>query len=196
MTAHTKILRCAIAVSFVATIATLMLGFWIPVKAELAQILLERAWTEVRSGRVDTRPWPWADTSPIARLAIPEFGVSWIVLSGASGRNLAFAPSHMDGSALPGEVGVAMISGHRDTHFAALQHIQAGTEIVVESADGRRHVYRVTGTAIVDSRSAQIRLDSSERRLVLTTCYPFDAIVAGGPLRFIVEAAALTEPGN
>ena len=193
MTAHTKILRCAIAVSFVATIATLMLGFWIPVKAELAQILLERAWTEVRSGRVATRPWPWADTSPIARLAIPELGVSWIVLAGASGRNLAFAPSHMDGSAMPGDIGVAMISGHRDTHFAVLEQLGVGAKLVVETADGATYSYQVTTTQIVDSTHARIRLDSSERLLVLTTCYPFDAVTAGGPLRFIVEAKSLTD---
>jgi len=27
--------------------------------------------------------------------------------------------------------------------------------------------------------------------LILTTCYPFDAVVPGGPLRFVVRAEAV-----
>jgi hypothetical protein len=35
---------------------TLAAGFWIPVKAEVAQILLERAWHAVRAGNGNARP--------------------------------------------------------------------------------------------------------------------------------------------
>jgi sortase A len=154
--------------------------------------LLERAWIEALAGRGEAKPWPWADTSPLARLSIPALDTSWIVLAGASGRNLAFAPAHMDGSAAPGEPGVTVIAGHRDTHFRALERIEPGMGVVLEDARGRTHVYLVTGVEVVDSTEAVLRLDATSPKLLLATCYPFDAVTAGGPLRFIVTAEAVT----
>ena len=61
---------------------------WIPVKAELAQWLIERSWKS--GGRVP--PWPWADTRPAAVLEAPAHGVRLLVLEGNSSRNLAFGP--------------------------------------------------------------------------------------------------------
>ena len=81
-------------------------GAFIYGKAWLAQLLLEDAWrrTEVgASGPV--RPWPWADTWPVARLEVPRLGIDEIVLAGGSGRTLAFAPGHVDGTAAPGSRG-------------------------------------------------------------------------------------------
>lgn len=164
-------------------------GFWIPAKAALAQHLLERAWREARAGDIDPRPWPWADTTPIARLSIPSLGASWIVLAGASGRNLAFAPSHQDGSARLGERGVSVIAGHRDTHFETLEALERGARLVVERADGAVHEYRVTDIEIVDADEAKLRLDADRPMLALVTCYPFDAVSARGPLRYVVTAA-------
>jgi sortase A len=171
--------------------AMLGVGIWIPAKAGLAQILLERAWSQARAGRLEAKPWPWADTFPVARLSIPGLGVSWIVLSGASGRNLAFAPSHLDGSAAPGDPGVSVIAAHRDTHFRALEDLAPGTEILVETPTGDMHRFRVARTEVVDVRTTRLRLDSETPVLVLSTCYPFDAIRAGGPLRFLIEAEAV-----
>ena len=45
------------------------------------------------------------------------------VLRGDSGRTLAFGPAWNEGSAAPGH-GTAIISGHRDTHFAFLHQLQ------------------------------------------------------------------------
>ncbi|MDX1562379.1 MAG: class GN sortase [Gammaproteobacteria bacterium] len=184
-----KLLALAgLAVSLAFTAA----GFWIPAKALVAQQLLEHAWAQERAGSGDAKPWPWADTSPIARLEIPSVGRDWIVLSGASGRNLAFAPSHMNGSALPGERGVTVIAGHRDTHFSVLAGVATGDEIVLERGDGSTVRYWITGTEIVDSTHAALKLDADLPMLVLVTCYPFDALTAGGPLRYVVTAVEAT----
>jgi sortase A len=182
------VLKVAVLIGMASSAAALSIGFWIPVKAEVAQILLEHAWRQAQAGSPDPRPWPWADTSPVARLTIPSLDASWVVLSGASGRNLAFAPSHMDGSAEPGRDGVTVIAGHRDTHFSALEKIARGDEIVLEDRAGAIHRYRVSRIEIVDATKMRIRLDSDRPMLVLTTCFPFDAVAAGGPLRFLVEA--------
>lgn len=176
---------CALALTAGAELAA---GYWIPVKAALAQHLLERAWDEARAGRPDARPWPWADTAPIARLSVPSLSASWVVLSGASGRNLAFAPSHMDGSAQPGEPGVTVIAGHRDTHFEVLQSLERGAKFELQGTDGVRYDYWVTRMEIVNADETELRLDGDTSKLVLVTCYPFDALRAGGPLRYVITA--------
>jgi len=53
-------------------------------EAHLAQALVRRAWRETLAGARDTRPWPWADTRPVARLLVPGQGVETFVLAGAS----------------------------------------------------------------------------------------------------------------
>ena len=68
-------------------------ALWIPIKAELAQYLLERSWRETLAGDTDARPWPWADTRAIGVLEVPRLGLREIVLEGSSGRNLAFGPA-------------------------------------------------------------------------------------------------------
>jgi len=175
----------------------LLLGLWqvgdaayIHAKALLAQALLGSAWARTLAGEADARPWPWADTAPVARLVVPRLGVSRIVLAGASGRTLAFGPGHMDGTPAPGAPGTSVIAGHRDTNFRFLADLKVDDAVIVETADGGKTPYRVTGTRIVDHRRAGIDLTMPGRHLTLVTCWPFDAINPGGPLRYLVEAEA------
>ncbi len=163
-------------------------GGWIWAKAQLAQLLLEHAWVSTRAGEEAVKPWPWADTSPVARLRAPAHGVDLIVLQGATGRTLAFGPGHLDGSATPGSVGNAVISGHRDTHFRFLADVAAGETIELEDAAGTIHRFRVRGAEVVDSRDSRIRLTAERPQLTLVTCWPFGAVVPGGPLRYVVYA--------
>ena len=181
-----------------AVAALLALGFWqlgqgayIPAKAWLAQELMQRAWLRVTAGEDRAAPWPWADTWPIARLTVKSRDVDLIVLAGGSGRTLAFGPGHLGASALPGDVGNSVIAGHRDTHFAFLRDVETDELIGVESFDGVRHLYKITGTYIVDSRKGSLQLDTNLSVLTLVTCYPFDALEAGGPLRYVVTARML-----
>jgi sortase A len=165
-------------------------GVWIYAKAELAQHLLQRAWARTRAGENAVKPWPWADTWPVAHLQLPTHGVDLIVLDGVSGRTLAFGPGHMPGTPLPGGAGVAVITGHRDTHFRFLRDVQAGDEIVVEIPGRPRSRFRVRERAVVDSRTAALAGADDARSLVLVTCYPFEALRPGGPLRYVVLAEA------
>jgi sortase A len=163
-------------------------GSWIHAKAVLAQILLERAWQRTLDGERRVRPWPWADTWPVARLTIPGHGTSLIVLSGASGRTLAFGPGHSRGSAPPGIEGTAIVSGHRDTHFAVLRDLRRGDELRIERPDGGVVRYRIDDLQVADSRRARLRAETGGRALLLVTCWPFDALTPGGPLRYVVTA--------
>jgi len=162
---------------------------WIHAKALLSQVLIKQAWAEAQAegdGRI--RPWPWADTVPVARLMVPALGIDQIVLAGASGRTLAFGPGHMDGTAAPGEPGVSVISGHRDTHFEFLRHLRIGQSIFLTDAARQEHRYRVTEIRVVDSGTAELDVAGDTPRLALVTCYPFDTIQTGGPLRYVVFA--------
>jgi sortase A len=165
-------------------------GAWIYGKAWLAQILIARAWAEAGIGDA-VRPWPWADTRPVARLSVPELGIDQIVLAGASGRSLAFGPGHLDGTALPGTPGLSVVSGHRDTHFRFLEQLRAGTLVRIERSDGVWQDYRVTQSRVVNVEELRIaQTATGQPRLLLTTCYPFDAVAPGGPLRYVVLAEA------
>ena len=110
-----------------------------------------------------------------------------IVLEGDSGRTLAFGPGHRIGTAPPGAAGNSMISGHRDTHFRILEEVSAGQRIELERLDGS---YRVSGVRIVDHRDLGILADRGRDALTLVTCWPFDAMAPGGPLRYVVSALA------
>jgi len=170
-------------------------GAWIHAKAWLAQLLLQRAWERTLRGEAAAKPWPWADTWPVARLRVPGHGVDLIVLSGVSGRTLALGPGHAPDSALPGALGTEIVTAHRDTHFRFLERVRRGDEVFVEAPGGLIVRFLVQELSVVDSRSAVIRGDPSAAALVLMTCYPFDAFVAGGPLRYVVTARADDEQG-
>lgn len=161
---------------------------YIHAKAVLAQSLLQTAWVETLSGQKEVKPWPWADTWPVSHLIVPSLGVSRIVLAGASGSSLAFGPGHLFGTAMPGQSGNSVIAGHRDTHFRFLQYLKSDDTITVQTNINKTHYYRVIETRIIHQSDIGYLANSSENILTLITCFPFDAIVPGGPLRFIVIA--------
>jgi sortase A len=182
--------RAALAALLALGAALLAAGLWLPAKAALAQQLLNRAWsaTAAHSGGVPSRPWPWADTWPVARLTLPGARESLTVLAGASGRNLAFAPALIDGSATPGSRGVSVIAGHRDTHFRGLANVGVGDELTIERPDGAVLTYEVTALDVVDSSRADLRLDADDSYVALVTCWPFDDVTVGGSWRYVVTA--------
>ena len=196
-------------------------GSWIPLKARVAQWLLEDAWESRLRHRVvaeavardatgpaatvtdataripnagdrNWRPWPWADMTPVGRLSAPGVGGEWIVVSGSGARNLAFAPTWMEGSAVPGSAGLSVIAGHKDTHFAVLANMRVGHMLHWTDAQGKLWRYVVRAVAVVDSRDNAIPLGAARDTpaLLLVTCYPFDAS-HGGPLRWVVLAEAI-----
>lgn len=163
-------------------------GAWIYAKAGLAQVLLRRAWSSTLGGGTRITPWPWADTWPVARLRVPSQNVDFIVLNGAYSRTLAFGPAFAESSALPGTVGTTILTGHRDTHFAFLDHLKEMDEIVLETPNGQSTRYRVHELHIVDARTDSIRIVDEADQLILVTCYPFDGVLARSPLRYLVRA--------
>ncbi len=162
-------------------------GVYIHAKAALAQVLLDRAFSESLGTGKPVKAWGWADTWPIARIEVPRLGESAIALAGASGEALAFGPGHLDGTPQAGERGTAVYAAHRDTHFAFLKDVKTGDEITVRRTDGAASRFRVEGTRVVRWDQSGLDPHAAGKNLALVTCWPFDA-ATHGPLRYVVEA--------
>lgn len=168
-------------------------GAYIHAKALLAQVLLQRAFAETIATGRDTKPWSWADTWPVARIEVRRIGASAIVLAGSSGQALAFGPGHVEQTADAGERGVAVYSAHRDTHFRFLKDVRIGDDIEVTRSDGKTFRYRADSHSVV--RFDQFAIDplGSDYELVLSTCWPFDAVTPG-PDRYLLHATLIEQP--
>jgi sortase A len=182
---------------FVATLVLALAGLvlfgqgaYIHAKALVAQVLLDRAFTETIASGHNVKPWSWADTWPVARIEVTRLHASAIVLAGSSGQALAFGPGHVELTPDAGERGVAVYSAHRDTHFHFLRDVAIGDEIVVTRSDGKAFRYRADGTSVVRFDASGIDPLTDGYELVLSTCWPFDAITPG-PHRYVLHATMI-----
>lgn len=164
---------------------------WIHAKAHVAQWLIATAWENSLNLKQPIKPWRWADTWPVARLQwLPKdsnrAAKDLYVLQGVHGEALAFGPGLMDYAKQVGQ-GTAVLAGHRDTHFRFLQDVQPQDRLRIQSADGIWREYSVETTEVRHIHQDPLKADSQDQ-LVLITCYPFEALNPGGPLRYLVSA--------
>lgn len=87
--------------------------------------------------------------TPFALLRIPQFGPAWqlAVVQGSAVPQLALAPGHVPGTALPGQIGNFAIAAHRVTAgspFWSLPSLRHGSMIDVETITGT-YEYEVMG---------------------------------------------------
>jgi LPXTG-site transpeptidase (sortase) family protein len=157
----------------------------------------------------------WPTPAPVggdafAVITLPERigGGAWRVVEGTTAEHLRQGPGHLVGTALPGNLGNAVVSGHRTTWgapFNRIDELAPGDEIVVDTATGR-HVYAVTETFIVSPTDTWVA-DSPEDPvawLTLTACHPkgsarqrviVRAELVGGPnAAFVSELSAGIDP--
>ncbi|MFC0554150.1 class E sortase [Planotetraspora thailandica] len=120
----------------------------------------------------------------LALIRIPRFGerYHYAIVEGVDTEDLRKGPGHYPGTAMPGEPGNFVISGHRTTYgapFNRLAELREGDDILIDTR-GFRYTYRVTSTRVVDpSDVAAIaavpgRPGARAARAVitLTTCHP------------------------
>lgn len=180
----------------------LAIASWTQGKAIIAQQLLNYSWNQVLNKSqentiqanktpISLRPWPWADTWPVAKLIVPQHNIEQIVLAGDSGSTLAFAPGLSLASKEPNTTGLTMISAHRDTHFSFLENIKAGDALYLQTPD-KIILYEVYDIKIVDSKTFTLSQIDDVKTLVLVTCFPFNTILAGGSYRYLVYARTPT----
>jgi len=183
-----SVLKAVAWLVFSLAFLALLNALYMPAKAVLAQVLLEHAWQKTLDSGLQHRPWPWADTTTMAKINFPTQQTQFVVLTGSTGPSLAFGPGHLHGSRTPTEAGHMVISGHRDTHFSVLEELSVGEDIHITTEEGVTKLYRIATISIVNSQNEQLQLNHTQNQLTLITCYPFDALAAGGPLRLRVDA--------
>ncbi|WP_325892754.1 class GN sortase [Grimontia sp. NTOU-MAR1] len=170
-------------------------GLYIKAKAQLAQLMIAHAWEKQKQTGENQAPWPWADTYPIAKIALKNNKPQW-VLSGANMRNLAFGPTLQMQTALPGRRGNVVIYGHNDTHFSGLSEIKPGDTMSIETRAGTQVYYSVEEISIAHESDTQWIEQTDDDRVTLVTCYPFDAMTFNGPLRYVVVAKPQLTPDS
>jgi sortase A len=170
-----KPLRYVTALILIAGAGLTSRAMYLHAKAELAGVLIRRAWEQTAHSGESRTPWPWADTHPVARLRIPRLGYDEIVLDAATPRTLAF--------------------GHRTSWFQPLESIAAGDKIQIEWFNARRsalyeRTYAVNFIQIVEPQDVTLLEPTSEDALTLITCYPFGRS-PHSPQRYLVRASPL-----
>ncbi len=194
----TTTLRPTVTRSMAWIVATLLVvcgswligqGVWIHIKAVAAQWLLQRAWQETLTTHQPVKPWPWADTWPAGRLVVPRLAINQIILADASGESLAFGPGIVSNRTYVDEDSShVVLSGHRDTHFSFLRDLQGGEAIRMQTLDGHWRDFVADTMDVVDSRIDTLQRNQEGALLQLITCYPFDSLIPGGPLRYVITA--------
>lgn len=159
-------------------------GLYINAKASVANWLMADTWQSRTANGTPDKPWPWADTWIVARLSIPRLNVEQFIMQDASGESLAFGPGATDTLT---ENGYNILAGHRDTHFSYLNQLQVGDTVEIETYDGQKISYQITTNQVIDVRDGPLRFNADSAGLSMITCWPMDAVVPGGPLRYIVS---------
>ncbi|HEY5656660.1 MAG TPA: class D sortase [Myxococcota bacterium] len=122
----------------------------------------------------------------VARLDVPDAGLSVMVLEGTDAWTLNRAVGRIEGTARPGEDGNIGIAGHRDGFFRGLRHLEIGDTLTLTSLEGVAY-YEVVDLAVVSPFEVGVLGPTAEPTLTLVTCYPF-YYVGDAPERFIVRA--------
>jgi sortase A len=149
-----------------------------------SQQRLEAEW-ERQAANVNT---PAAPVIPpdqmLTRVVIPKIGLDAIVVEGASRKELSEGPGHMKQTAMPGQTGNAVITGHRDTFFRHIYELVKGDKIQVRRA-GSVFTYEVTGKKIVMPEDVSVIRQTPDPQLTLITCYP-TYYIGPAPKRLVV----------
>lgn len=116
------------------------------------------------------------DGDALAKIEIPDIGVSDIVVAGIQVSDLKRGPGHFPDTPMPGQLGNAAIAGHRTTYgqpFFRVDELEPGDEIRVTTLNGE-FTYLVTGTSIVQPSDYQVvaTTDPTKATLTLVSCHP------------------------
>lgn len=139
--------------------------------------------------------WAAADAQgeAIARISDDARGIALYVMPDASLDALADGPGLFAGVA-PGDPGLSVLAGHRETHFSFLRELAVGDRLTVQGIDGASTAFEVTDARVVDGSTVAVGGGDAPAdappQLMLVTCWPFDS-VAIGPERYVVTLAGL-----
>lgn len=132
----------------------------------------------VRAGplilKVESAPDAGAAFALIRIPKIDRLKDGWNIVEGVTTQDLRTGAGHMPDTALPGQPGNAVISGHRTTWgqpFHELDALDPGDRIEVDTALGT-HVYEVKEIRVVAPTDVWVADPREGAWLTLTTCHP------------------------
>ena len=85
---------------------------------------------------------------------------------------------------MPGSIGNAVITAHRDTFFRHIFELSQGDEIVIHRG-GQVYHFQVTGKKVVKPEDVSVLKPTSDAELTLITCYP-TYYIGPAPERLVV----------
>lgn len=148
-----------------------------------------------------------ADGTGVARLYFPTLGRDQVhvVVEGVSHEDLKKGPGHYPGTALPGQIGNVVISGHRTTYgapFNRLDELHVGDPIVLETRTtfftySVQRLFVVQPSAIgvtypVPDKAGAV---PTQRLLTLTTCNPKYSASTRLIVRAVLSSTLAKGPG-
>ncbi|MDN3016062.1 class D sortase [Paenibacillus sp. BSR1-1] len=125
-------------------------------------------------------------------LEITKINLKLPILEGANQKNLRIGAGHLEGTALPGEVGNSAIAAHRSRTygrmFNRLKELKPGDKIITKDQK-HSYIYQVYEVLIVKPEDLSVlKGEDNERILTLITCDP----ITTGTHRLIIHAKLIS----
>ncbi|HUR13525.1 MAG TPA: class E sortase [Mycobacteriales bacterium] len=168
---------------------------------------LVKEWDAAPTGPVGPVVPASASGTGFARVYLPTLGRKevHVVVEGVGHDDLKKGPGHFPGTALPGQVGNLVISGHRTTYgapFNRLDELDPGDAIVVETRT-QFFTYTVQRLFVVKPSAIGVTYPVPDRRgvvptqrlLTLTTCNPKYSAKTRLIVRAVLSATLDKGPG-
>jgi len=184
--------KVLLAISLIA-ILLFSQGIYREGKAIVAQRLLSLAWSSYLEDGEKHKPWPWADSEPIAQLSIAG-QAPLTVLKGASVSHLAFAPAWMVSSSGFGQAGNSVVLADNDRYFKQLKDVRLNSYLTLHTYPNLQLDYQVVATKIVNEKALSVLDATDQEMLTLITSYPFASRISNSELRFVVIAKRIKQP--
>jgi sortase A len=144
---------------------------------------LSRSWNNAPSaGKVTTERVRLGHGLALIRIPRLGKGFHYVIIEGVSIADLRKGPGHYPGTAMPGQIGNFVVSGHRTTYLAPfnrLGELRGGDRILIDTRTSQ-YVYKVTSTKVVQPSDVSVaapvpehpRANPTKRMITLTTCNP------------------------
>jgi sortase A len=111
----------------------------------------------------------------VGQIEIPRLALDRTIHEGVRLSTVDHGPGHWPGTALPGGLGNVVLAGHRvsqNADFRDLDQLAPGDEVIFTTKRGRRHVYHVVSTEIVEPEAIRIIDQTYSRTATLFACHP------------------------
>ena len=159
-----------------------------PIKAIIGQHYLEVAWKESLKSNKLSKPWKSADFYMIGELKVPKLKVSRVILNSVSGEAMAWSIGRVTNLNRALDKQPIILAGHRDSHMQFMSELNIGDKIELTMSDGLMTTYIISGTEVSDKSEVALSPVSLGREsLILTTCWPFNAMKSGDQ-RYLIFA--------